>query len=103
MKSIGEILRYLREEQKQLLREVSAGVEIDQALLSKIERGERFPSKDQVIKLAKHFNVNEDELVIAWLSDKLVNELINENLASEALKITAKKLQAKINYKEKNN
>jgi len=50
--------------------------------------------------LAKHYNVNENELVIAWLSDKLVNELINEDLASEALKITAKKLQAKLNYKE---
>jgi len=102
MKSVGEILRHLREEHKQLLREVSAGVEIDQALLSKIERGDRFPNKDQVIRLAKHFNVNENELVIAWLSDKLVNELVNEDLAHEALKIAAKKLQAKTNYQKNN-
>jgi transcriptional regulator with XRE-family HTH domain len=101
MKSIGEILRLLREEHKQLLREVSAGVGIDQALLSKIERGERFPSKEQVLKLARHFNTKENELIIAWLSDKLVNDLISEDLASEALKIAAKKLQSKTNHKGK--
>lgn len=99
MKSIGEILRLLREEHKQLLREVSAGVGIDQALLSKIERGERFPNKEQVLKLARHFNVNEDKLIIAWLSDKLVNDLLSEDLATEALKIAAKKLQSKTNNK----
>jgi HTH-type transcriptional regulator, competence development regulator len=101
MKSIGEILRHLREEQKQFLREVSAGVEIDQALLSKIERGERLPNKEQVLKLAKHFKVKENELIVAWLSDKLVNDLVNEDLANEALEIAAKKLQVKMNNKKK--
>jgi len=100
MENIGEILRHLREEQKQLLREVSAGVEIDQALLSKIERGERLPNREQVLKLANHFHVRENELIVAWLSDKLVNELVNEDLASEALKIATIKLKAKKNNKE---
>lgn len=95
MKSVGELLRHLREDQKQLLREVSAGVGIDQALLSKIERGERLPNREQVLKFAKHFKAEKNELIIAWLSDKLVNELANEDLAKEALKIAEQKIERK--------
>lgn len=95
MKSIGEILRHLREGQKQLLREVAAGISIDQALLSKIERGERLPNKAQVLKFAGYFKVEKDELIVAWLSDKLVNELVDEDLAKKALKIAKRKIERK--------
>lgn len=95
MKSIGEILRQLREEKMQFLREVAAGIGIDQALLSKIERGERLPSKAQVLKFARYFKVEEDELIVAWLSDKLVNELRDEDLAKKALKIAGQKIEKK--------
>jgi transcriptional regulator with XRE-family HTH domain len=48
LKSIGEIIRELREQKSLLLRQVAAEIEIDQALLSKIERNERMPTKEQV-------------------------------------------------------
>jgi transcriptional regulator with XRE-family HTH domain len=95
MRSIGEMLRQLREEQNQLLREVAAVIGMDQALLSKIERGERLPSKEQLLKLAKHFKAEKNELVVAWLSDRLVNELVDEDLAKEALKIAGQKIEKK--------
>lgn len=95
MKSVGELLRQLREEQKQLLREVAAGIGIDQALLSKIERGERLPNREQVLKFAKYFKTEKNELIIAWLSDRLVNELADEDLAKEALKIAEQKIERK--------
>lgn len=95
MKSIGELLRKFREEQKQLLREVAAGIGIDQALLSKIERGERLPNKEQVLKFAKYFKAEKNELIIAWLSDRLVNELEDEDLAKDALKIAEQKIERK--------
>jgi transcriptional regulator with XRE-family HTH domain len=95
MKSIGELLKQLREEKKQLLREVAAGVNMDQGLLSKIERGERLPTKHQVVKFAHFFNVKGNELILAWLSDKLVNELVDEDLAKEALKIAEIKILQK--------
>ena len=50
LKNIAEIIRELREQNGLLLRQVAAEIEIDQALLSKIERGERMPTKDQVIR-----------------------------------------------------
>jgi HTH-type transcriptional regulator, competence development regulator len=41
MNKFGAIIRKSREEKKLLLREVAAHLEIDQAVLSKIERGKR--------------------------------------------------------------
>lgn len=95
MKSIGELLRQSRVEQQQLLREVAASIGIDPALLSKIERGERLPSREKVLKFAKYFKLEKDELIVAWLSDKLVNELEGEDLAKDALKIAEKKIERK--------
>ena len=98
MKKIGQIIRELREQKSLLLRQVAAEIEIDQALLSKIERNERMPTKDQVKRLAKFFGKDENELIIAFLSDKLVYEVRNEEMALKAMQIAEKK----INYTIKN-
>ncbi|MBW8049326.1 MAG: helix-turn-helix domain-containing protein [Cytophagales bacterium] len=98
MKSIGEILRNLREKRGLLLRQVAAEVEIDPALLSKIERGERIPTKNQVIRFAEFFKADENTFLVAFLSDKLVYEVQDEELALKAMKVAEKK----INYFTKN-
>ena len=92
MKKIGEIFRDLREERELLLRQVAAEIEIDQALLSKIERNERMPTKDQVKRLAKFFGKDESELIVAFLSDKLVYELRDEEMALKAMQVAEKKI-----------
>jgi len=92
LKSIGEIIRKSREEKSLLLRQVAAEIEIDQALLSKIERNERMPTKEQVKRFAKFFGKNENELLIAFLSDKLVYEVQNEELALKAIQVAEKKI-----------
>lgn len=93
MESFGVLIRKAREEKNYILRQVSAGVDIDQAIISKFERGERKPTKEQVIKFATFFGLDEDKLIIAWLSDKLVYDLENESLAEEALKVAEGKIQ----------
>lgn len=98
MKKIGEIIRELREKRSLLLRQVAAKIEIDQALLSKIERNERMPTKDQVKRFAKFFGKDENELLIAFLSDKLVYEVQDEEVALKAMQVAEKK----INYIIKN-
>ncbi len=92
MKSIGEIIRELREQKSLLLRQVAAEIEIDQALLSKIERNERMPTKDQVKRFAKFFGKDENELLIAFLSDKLVYEVRDEEVALKAMQVAEKKI-----------
>ncbi len=99
MKKIAEIIRELRENNKLLLRQVASEIEIDQALLSKIERGERIPTKQQVIRLARFYKVDENKLLIAFLSDKLVNELQDEEMAVKAMQVAEKKINYIIKHK----
>lgn len=56
---LGERLRGLRRSRNETLREVAASAAMDPALLSKIERGQRLPTTDQLTALARHLRVAE--------------------------------------------
>ncbi|MDR0681736.1 MAG: helix-turn-helix transcriptional regulator [Dysgonamonadaceae bacterium] len=93
MKNLGDTLRELRESKQQPLRTVAAYLDIDQAILSRIERGQRKASREQVVKLADYFKVKEEDLLVAWLSDKLVYEIADEQLGIKALKVAEEKVK----------
>ena len=101
MDSFGEIIRKLREEKELPLRTVAAFLDIDLAILSKIERGQRKPKREQVVKLARYFKVKENDLLVAWLSDKVVYELEDEELALKALQLAEEKVAYIISKKRK--
>jgi len=88
---IGEKLRHIREEKELPLRKVAALLDIDVAILSKMERGERRITKEVVLKLADIYNYNADELMVSFLSDKILYEIQDEDLGIEALKVAEEK------------
>jgi len=91
---LGQKIRELREGQNLLLRQVAAELEVDTALMSKIERGDRNASKQQVIEIAKFLNANEEELLTLWLADKIESTIVEEpTIAYQAMKIANKKLK----------
>ena len=92
MDSLGNRIKQLREEQQLPLRTVAAYLDIDQAILSKIEHGHRKATREQVKQLAKYFKGDENELMVIWLSDKLAHEIQDEDLAKQALKAAGKKV-----------
>lgn len=98
MLSIGEQIRKLREDQGLPLRKVAAELDIDQSILSKIERGERKVSKEQIIQIARIFKADKKELLINYLSDRVLYDLKDEDLAADALKVA----EEKIKYMTKN-
>ncbi|MDP2176016.1 MAG: helix-turn-helix transcriptional regulator [Bacteroidota bacterium] len=85
--TIGEKLRHIREEKELPLRKVAALLDIDVAILSKMERGERKITKEVVLKLADIYDYNADELLVSFLSDKILYEIQDEDLGIEALKV----------------
>lgn len=93
LKTIGTILRELREAKGLLLREVGAKLSLDPTILSKIERDERMPTKEQVKALADFYKDQKNDVIIAWLSDKLVYEVQEEDLALEAMKVAEEKVK----------
>lgn len=91
--SFGEKLRQLREDGALPLRKVAVLADIDPAILSKIERGQRRATREQVTKLSDVFNVVDNDLVIAWLSDKIVYEVEDEDTALTALLVAEEKVR----------
>jgi len=96
MKTFAEILRTEREKQGFYLRQVAAALEIDQAIISKFEKGDRKPSKEQVIKLAYFFGIDKDELITLWLSDKILYTIQGEKNAENALKLAEQRIKYKL-------
>lgn len=92
-KSIGEILREKREEKGLLLRQVAAKLDIDTAILSKIERNERKASREQIIKLAKILGLKEEDLLVHYLSEKILYEIKDEELGQKALKAAEQRIK----------
>lgn len=95
MNVLGEKLRKLREEKKLPLRIVAAFLDIDQAILSKIERGLRPASREIVVKLAAYYEIKEKGLLVTWLSDKVLQELEGEENAIEALQAAEEQMAYK--------
>jgi len=88
--TIGHTLRRLRVESKLPLRQVAAMVDVDVAILSKMERGERRLTKAMVQKLAKLYKHDADELLVLYLRDKVLYEVGDDQLALKALHVAEK-------------
>ena len=93
METVGQIIRAKRESLGLLLRQVASYLDIDQAILSKIERGQRNATREQVVKLAEYFKIKESDLLVSWLSDKLVYEVADEQVALKALQVAEEKVK----------
>jgi transcriptional regulator with XRE-family HTH domain len=90
---IGEKLRKLREENQLPLRKVAALLDIDIAILSKMERGERRLTKEIVQQLAKIYKHDEKELLVLYLSQKIVAEVGEEDLALRAMQVAEEQIK----------
>lgn len=91
--TIGEKLRQLREDNNLPLRKVAALIDIDVAILSKMERGERKLTKEIVLKLADTYKYNVDELLVLFLSERIMYEIQDEVLGEKALKVAERRVK----------
>ncbi|MEY8022101.1 helix-turn-helix domain-containing protein [Muriicola sp. SD30] len=95
MNKFGELIRSKREEQEMLLRHLSSELDIDTAMLSKIERGEKIAKREHIKYLAKLFKLDYNELFSLWLADQVYKLVKNEKQALQALKIAENGLMTK--------
>ena len=84
--SLSIIFRSKREEKGLLIRQVAAVTEIDQALVSRIENGDRLPTKEQLNKFAGLYDLDLKEIYSAWLAERMVRDYGDEPFAPEAFR-----------------
>lgn len=87
MNKFGDLIRNTREEREMLLRHIAAELDVDTALVSKIERGEKTAKREHVLALAQLFNINPEELIALWLADQVAHLVECEPQAEKAIRI----------------
>lgn len=90
---IGEKIRELRERNNILLRHLAAQLDMDTAMLSKMERGDRFFRKEDILALANIFEQPEQDLLTLWLADKILKTIQEEAYKQQALQLALKTLK----------
>ena len=93
METVGQIIRAKRESLGLLLRQVASYLDIDQAILSKIERNERKPTKDNIIKLAEILKLDKEYLLFQFIIERSAHKTAEEDCASKVLKVAEQKVK----------
>lgn len=93
-KTFGETVKKLREDKNLPLREVAEALNIDTSMLGKIEKNSRKPTKQLIEKFSKFFKVSNKDLTIAFLSDTVAYQVMEEvDFSSEVLKVAEEKVE----------
>jgi Fic family protein/DNA-binding XRE family transcriptional regulator len=87
------ILKNAREQKNLKTREVAQILGIDQALISKFESGTRKPTKEQISKLAALLEIDFETIMIAWLKEKILYEIGDNEFALKALLLVEQEIQ----------
>lgn len=93
MQTIGSTFKNIREERKLLLEDVTKKTGINKTLLSRIETGKRLPTREQLNSLCKYYKAKKNDIIIQWLSDKIVYEVQDEDLALPAMLMAEEKIK----------
>jgi transcriptional regulator with XRE-family HTH domain len=93
----GRKIKELREERGLVQRQLSAALEIDTPMYSKIERGERKAKRSQIPIMAQMFEIDEKELLTIWLADKVLDTVEGEEeVKHEAVAYAQKEIEAEV-------
>jgi len=92
MKNLGQLIRELRQAKRLLIRHVAVDLDIDPSLLSRIERGDKRPTRAQVIQLSEILGAEKNELLAKYLSEKVVSMLVTEPVALQVISLAKSEL-----------
>lgn len=101
MSSIANILKSQRLQRDLKLTDVSKALKIDNALVSKIERGDRFATKKQIQAFIDFYQLDKKVITVQWLSEKILDELKYEENALDVLYAAEEKLKYGLKNEDK--
>lgn len=94
--TLSELLKSKRETKNLLLRQVASMIDADTALISKIEKGDRKPTREQIEKLALALDIDYNKLLTLWLSEKVYEDVQGEQVALDAIKLALKRIKTEV-------
>ena len=80
----SEKIKQLRISSGKLQKDLAKAIGVDVPAYSRYEHGERRPKREQVLRLARLFKTDPDELIAAWLADEAYSRIAHDKMASRA-------------------
>ena len=77
-------IKQLRQESGKRQKDLARAIGVDVPAYSRYEHGERRPKRDQVLRLARIFKTDPDELVAMWLADEAYSRIAHDKMATRA-------------------
>ena len=77
-------IKQLRIESGKKQKDLAKAIGVDVPAYSRYEHGERRPKREQVLRLARIFKTDPDELVAAWLADEAYSHIAHDKMATRA-------------------
>lgn len=93
MESFGSYIKKLRIDKGLTLTQLAARFNMDSANLSKVENGKRAFDEKKLTLLADVFSLNNDEVVIAYYSDKIAREIYTKDCFADILESARHKIR----------
>lgn len=86
------LLKSAREQKGLTVRQIALSLNIDQALISKFESGKRLPTRDQITKLAEILEIDHENLLTAWLKERILAVSGSDQTGIKALQLALESL-----------
>lgn len=99
---VGEMLRQQRKAKKLSLRDVSNQLDLDVAIISKLERGERAFNKKLIIAFSTLYQLDVKQLLAIFYADKLLKDIDDDEIVLDAIRLAEESVQYRTNKKESN-
>ena len=77
-------IKRLRIESGKRQKDLAMAIGVDVPAYSRYEHGERRPKREQVLKLARIFKTDPNELVAMWLADEAYSHIAHDKMAQRA-------------------
>lgn len=88
-------IKQLRQESGKRQKDLARAIGVDIPAYSRYEHGERRPKREQVLRLARIFKTDPDELVAMWLADEAYSHIAHDKMSDRATTLLYGMLTAK--------
>ena len=83
----SEKIKQLRLESGKRQKDLAKAIGVDVPAYSRYEHGERRPKREQVLRLARIFKTDANELVAMWLADEAYSHIAHDKMADRAAQL----------------
>ncbi len=80
----SDIIKQLRISSGKRQKDLAKAIGVDVPAYSRYEHGERRPKREQVLRLARIFKTDPDELIAMWLADEAYDRIAHDKMATRA-------------------